>query len=153
MVTTVSGPEKAELAARAGADLVVNYRTDSAATEITGFSTGIDRVVEVAPAANWELNMAVCASGARIVVYSVDQPSLTVPLLPSLTTLVTIRFLLIYGAPPRALLDAARDVTTAAAAGALSPLPVHSFPLERIAEAHEAVEDGVTGKVLIDLRA
>ena len=28
---------------------------------------------------------------------------------------------------------------------------MHRFPLERTADAHRAVEDGVTGKVLIDV--
>src|SRR3569833_4042845 len=64
VAATVSSPEKAELALRAGADLVVNYRTQDAAAEIRAFSSGIDRVVEVAPAANWELDTAVCAAGA-----------------------------------------------------------------------------------------
>jgi NADPH2:quinone reductase len=30
-------------------------------------------------------------------------------------------------------------------------LPLHHYPLERAAEAHAAVEDGVVGKVLIDV--
>src|SRR5262245_60740261 len=38
VIATVSGPEKAELARRAGADLVVNYREGDAATEIRGFA-------------------------------------------------------------------------------------------------------------------
>lgn len=153
VATTVSSPAKAELAVRAGADLVVNYRTQDAAAEIGAFSEGIDRVVEVAPAANWALDTAVCATGARIVAYSVDRPTLELPLLPSLGTLVTLRFLLIYAAPRGAVVQAAREVTAAAAAGALTPLPVHSFGLAQIAEAHEAVEAGVTGKVVVDLRA
>ena len=34
---------------------------------------------------------------------------------------------------------------------ALTLLPVHRFPLERIADAHDAVEAGAVGKVLIDV--
>jgi NADPH2:quinone reductase len=30
-------------------------------------------------------------------------------------------------------------------------LPLHHFPLERTADAHDAVEQGVVGKVLIDV--
>lgn len=145
-------PRKAELASQAGADLVVDYRSQDAAAEIRAFSGGIDRVVEVAPAANWQLNTAVCATGARIVAYSVDSPTLELPLLPSLTSLVTLRFLLIYRAPHNAVVQAAQEVTAAAARGALTSLPIHSYSLSRIAEAHEAVEAGVTGKVVIDLR-
>src|SRR5260370_21995227 len=54
VVTTVSGPAKAELAAKAGADLVVNYREPNAADLIRDFAGEgrIDRVVEVALGAN-----------------------------------------------------------------------------------------------------
>lgn len=152
VATTVSSPAKAELASQAGADLVVDYRSQNAAAEIRAFSGGINRVVEVAPAANWGLTTAVCATGARIVAYSVDGPTLELPLLPSLTSLLTIRFLLIYRVPRDAIVRAAQEVTAAAAGGALTPLPIHSYHLSRIAEAHEAVESGVTGKVVIDLR-
>jgi NADPH:quinone reductase len=44
------------------------------------------------------------------------------------------------------------DVKTrsaALAAGALTELPVRRFPLSEIAGAHEAVEAGVTGKVIV----
>ena len=42
-------------------------------------------------------------------------------------------------------------VSEAVAAGALTPLPLHRFPLERAAEAHDAVQGGAVGKVLIDI--
>ena len=32
-------------------------------------------------------------------------------------------------------------------------LPLHVFPLAQTAEAHRAVEDGVVGKVLVDVTA
>ena len=38
VITTVSGPQKAELAAKAGADLVVNYREPGAADQIKSFA-------------------------------------------------------------------------------------------------------------------
>lgn len=152
VATTVSNPDKARMASRAGADLVVDYRTEDAVARITAFSTGIHRVVEVAPAANLELDLAVAAPGACIVVYSVDAQGLELPLLRCLTALVTLRFLLIYDTPMPSLLRAARDVTAAAAAGAVSPLPISSFGLDDIVQAHEAVEAGAIGKVVLDLR-
>jgi NADPH2:quinone reductase len=32
-------------------------------------------------------------------------------------------------------------------------LPLHHFPLEKTADAHAAVEDGVVGKVVVDVGA
>ncbi len=52
VIATVSGPAKAELAARAGADLVVNYREVDAAERIASFAGAVDRVIEVALGAN-----------------------------------------------------------------------------------------------------
>ena len=43
------------------------------------------------------------------------------------------------------------EVNAAAAAGDLSELPAHRFPLDEVATAHEAVEGGAVGKVLVDI--
>src|SRR6266568_5372774 len=42
VIATVSGPEKAALAAKAGADLVVNYRSPDAAQQVQAFAPGVD---------------------------------------------------------------------------------------------------------------
>jgi NADPH2:quinone reductase len=42
-------------------------------------------------------------------------------------------------------------VGKALAAGALTPLPLHRFDLAQTAGAHDAVEGGAVGKVVIDL--
>ena len=47
------------------------------------------------------------------------------------------------------VLSMAGGIYLALAAGALTELPVRRFPLGEIAAAHEAVERGVTGKVLV----
>jgi len=44
-----------------------------------------------------------------------------------------------------------KEVTAPAAAGAITTLPVHRFSLDEVAAAHEAVESGVTGKVIVDI--
>jgi NADPH2:quinone reductase len=42
-------------------------------------------------------------------------------------------------------------VSQAVAAGVLTTLPIHRFALEDTEGAHEAVEGGAIGKVVIDL--
>src|SRR5215469_17392690 len=59
VATTVSGPAKAELAANAGADLVVNYTEAGAADQIRAFAPRFDRIVEVALGPNLELDLSV----------------------------------------------------------------------------------------------
>src|SRR3984957_17821418 len=48
VIATVSSAEKAALAEKAGADLVVNYRRADAAEQIRAFAPAVDRVIEVA---------------------------------------------------------------------------------------------------------
>jgi NADPH:quinone reductase len=152
VISTVSGPEKAELAAKAGPDLVVNYRKPDAAGQISSFAGagGVDHVVEVALGANLQLDLAVVARpDARIVCYAAEAEDPVLPVRACMTANVLLRFVLLYGVPAEAMRQAARDIGAALAEGALSELPVIKFPLAEIAAAHEAAERGVIGKVLV----
>src|SRR5258708_19009816 len=152
VIATVSGPYKAELAAKAGADLVVNYREPGAAEQISSFAGpgGVDHVVEVALGANLQLDLAVLRPGARIVTYAAEAADPVLPVRACMTANVVLRFVLLYVVPPEALSQAVQDITAALADGALTELPVTRFPLDEIAAAQDAVEGGaVVGKVLI----
>ena len=152
VVSTVSGPQKAELAAKAGADLVVNYRQPDAADQIKSFagSEGVDRVVEVALGANLQLDLAVVARpDARIVCYAAEPADSVLPVRACMNANVMFRFVLLYGVPADALIQAAGDIADALADGALTGLPVVRFPLDETAAAQDAVEAGAVGKVLV----
>jgi NADPH:quinone reductase len=148
VVTTVSGPAKAELAGRAGADLVVNYHDSDALDQIRPFAP-LDRIVEVALGANLQLDLAVSGPPTYIVAYAAEAQDPVLPVRACMTANVTLRFVLLYGVPRAAVHQAAADITLALADGALTELPVTKFPLEEIAAAHEAVEAGAVGKVLV----
>ena len=66
-----------------------------------------------------------------------------------MTAGVVLRFMLLYTLPQVILDQGVADIGTALRAGALTELPEHRFPLEDAAAAHEAVEQGVSGKVLV----
>jgi NADPH2:quinone reductase len=148
VVTTVSSPEKAALAGEAGADLVVNYRSPDAVDQIKAFGP-VDRVIEVALGANLQLDLAVVRPHATIVTYAADAADPVLPVRACMTANLTLKFALLYGLPMAALQQAAADITVALAAGELTGLPVHKFPLADIAAAHEAAESGVLGKVIV----
>ena len=158
VIATVSGPVKAELAKRAGAEHVINYRTQESAAEIRKVAPrGVDIVVEVAPSQNAALNTAIVASGATIAIYANNGgDEFTVPIRSHMTTNTRVQFVLIYGVDPEAKAHAVAAVSTAVGDDALrigedAGLPLHRFPLERTADAHAAVEAGAVGKVLIDV--
>ena len=158
VITTVSGDEKAKLAQAAGAAHVVRYRRTDAAEQVRRLApAGIDVVVEVAPAANAALDAAVLAPNGTVAVYATDGGNdLGLSVRELMFRNVRYQFLLVYVVPPSAKDEAVADVSRAAADGALPVgeehgLPLHRFPLERTAEAHDAVEAGAVGKVIVDV--
>lgn len=150
VITTVSSEEKARLARAAGADLVVNYREEDAAARIRELTPEVDRIVEVNLGANLPLDLAVARPLASIVCYASTGDDPVVPVRALMTKNILLRFVILYGVPPADLARAVADVTAALEEGALSELPVRRFALDQVADAHDAVENGFMGKVLID---
>jgi NADPH:quinone reductase len=151
VIATASSDEKAELARAAGAHAVVNYRAADAAERLRELGP-VDRVVEVALHQNLELDLAACADHAAIVSYGATPDDVAqVPVRRLMTANLVLRFMILYTIPPAALAQAVSDVSAAVEAGALTALPVHRFALEHAAEAHDAVQGGAVGKVLIEL--
>ena len=112
----------------------------------------MDRIVEVNLAANLELDVGLAGPATTIVTFAAAAVDPLLPVRACMTANLTIRFVLLYGVPRQELVKAANDINEAIVAGALSGLPVHHFSLDDIiAAAHEAVEAGVVGKVLVDI--
>jgi NADPH2:quinone reductase len=158
VITTVSSPEKAALAAAAGAQHVLNYRTEDATAAIRQLApSGVDIVVEVAPNANAVLDQTVLGPNGMIAAYANDSGDhVTLAVRRMLEGNRRFQGVLVYTVPAEAKREAVADVRAAVAAGALrvgeaAGLPLHRFPLDRTADAHAAVEAGAVGKVLIDV--
>jgi len=158
VITTVSSPDKGNLAALAGADHVINYKQEDVAAEIRAIVPhGVNTIVEVSPAANAAIDAAVIAMHGSVAVYANDGgATMELPVRPSMVPNVRWQFVLLYNAPeswrPRALDDVAAAVAEGAVRiGSEAGLPIHHYPLEQAAEAHAAVEQGIVGKVLIDI--
>jgi NADPH2:quinone reductase len=159
VIATVSSHEKAELARAAGAHHVVTYTDPDTARAIGAYAPrGVDIVVEVNVAANAALDTQVTARGATIASYA-DSPNtstVSIPIRSSMQKNLRWQFLLTYTVTPEEKSAAVRAVAAAVAAGALPVgaehgLPLTRFPLAETAAAHDAVEGGIVGKVLIDV--
>jgi NADPH2:quinone reductase len=112
---------------------------------------GVDRVVEVSLSDNADLDLAVLTVGGVIAAYASrhDRPEL--PFWPMLFSNITLRLLGSDDFPTAAKLQAVADLTAAAQQGALS-IPVgERLPLDRIAEAHDLVDAGRAGRVLLTI--
>ncbi|PWI41906.1 NADPH:quinone reductase [Streptomyces sp. ICBB 8177] len=158
VVTTISSDRKARLARAAGAHHIVNYRTEKADEAIREAAPdGVDIVVEVSPAMNAGLDVAVTANNAAIAYYANNGgDEVTIPLRESFSRNLRWQGVLLYNVPDEALAAAVEAVSAAVADGALrvgeeAGLPLHRYPLDRTGDAHTAVEEGAVGKVLIDV--
>jgi NADPH2:quinone reductase len=153
-ITSVSNDAKAQLAANAGAHHVVNYRTDDVVARIRELAPqGIDQVVEVAPHVNAAVDCRVIAPNGTIAVYTDDDATFSGRIV---FKNVRVQYLLVFTMSGDAKRNAVADVTRAIEDGAIAVgdqagLPLHHFPLEEVGAAHDAMEDGAVGKVLIDL--
>ncbi len=138
VLATVSGDAKAAHAREAGADSVINYRTED--------------VIEVDLTANAKLFPAVLRPHGVAVVYGTGAAEASIPALWLMLNSATLRLFLIYdlsAADRAAVLD---EINTLLVQGRLVHAVGQRFPLEAIAEAHEAVERGaVIGNVVLDI--
>jgi NADPH2:quinone reductase len=160
VIATVSTPQKAQLAAAAGADHVIDYRQQDVVAEVRKVAPhGVDAIVEVAPAANAGIDAQIVALHGAVAMYASDGGAeISVPVRLQMTANARWQFVLVYTEPRRAKEIGVEDVNAAVLDGAVrvgedAGLPLHVFPLEQTAQAHQAVQDGAIGKVLIDVTA
>ena len=78
------------------------------------------------------------------------------PLRATFSRNLRYQFIILYTLDPALLSLAVTDLSAALADGALrvgedAGLPLHHYPLEETAAAHDAVEAGAVGKVLLDV--
>ena len=158
VISTISGPEKARLATAAGAHHVINYREGDPAAEIRKIAPdGVDIVAEVALGANLALDLAVLRTRGTISTYANDGGKpVELDVRQNMVLNTRFQFLVLYTVGPEALGAAAEDTAAAVRDGALPVgeehgLPLIRFPLDRTADAHRAVENGVVGKVVVDV--
>jgi NADPH:quinone reductase len=158
VLTTVSGAAKAALATAAGAHHVISYRDQDAATALKKVAPeGVDLVVEVAAAVNAQLNLDVVKPRASVAIYANDGGAeFMLDVRQNMMKNLRYQFVLLYTVGDAALRAAVDDITLALVDDALpvaedAGLPLHRFPLAKTADAHQAVQDGAVGKVLIDV--
>lgn len=156
VITTVSSEFKAGLARAAGADHVLNYRSDDVASSVREIApSGVDLVVEVAPTPNNALDLDVIKDNATIAIYANEGgDELSLAVRANMGKNVNYQFLILYTMPSELISIAGASVTAAMRDGALrvgeaAGLPLHYFELEDAAAAQDAVQSGTVGKVLL----
>jgi NADPH:quinone reductase len=156
VLATVSSPYKAVLAAAAGAHHVIDYARAEPVAAVRDYAPhGVDVIAEVNPAANAAIDAAVIRPGGAVTGYAGGMDPVHVALGGGHAD-VTVRSVLTYTASRDRKDAAINAVSAAVAAGVLSVgtetgLPLHRYSLESTGAAHDAVQQGAIGKVLIDV--
>ncbi len=154
VLATVSNTQKAVLAREAGADAVINYRSEDVATRVLGETDneGVDRVIDVDFAANARQALAALKADGDIVVYGSGKPDIAVPFFPAVVKNVRLRFFIVYNLAPSDRAQALLQLSEWLEHQRLKHNIAAHLPLSAVAQAHELVETGATlGNVVVDV--
>jgi NADPH2:quinone reductase len=150
-LTTISSPEKAKAAREAGADHTIDYKRDNVGErvmELTG-NCGIDVLIEMDLTANAKLIPAVMRPKGSVIVYGTG-PEATIQSAFCLVNSIRLQFFLVYELDATERERAIATVDNALKQGALlNRVAQPTYKLENVAVAHEAVELGSVGNVLL----
>ena len=154
VITTVSAPAKAEIARRAGADHVIDYRRENVGErvmELTG-KRGVNAAIEVDLAANARLLPAVLAPNSVVAIYGSSAPETSIPFQFLLQNSIELKFFLVYQMPSQLRARATADITGMLERREVIHNVAQTFDLREIAAAHETVESGkALGNIVVSV--
>jgi NADPH2:quinone reductase len=153
VLTTISSPEKAEVARQAGADHTIDYKRENVGErvmELTG-KRGVDAVIEMDLATNAKLIPQVLRPKGNVIVYGTG-PEALLPAAFCLVNTIRLQFFLVYELDAGERERAVSAINRALGAGTLiNRVAQPTYALSEIAAAHEAVERGTVGNVIVTI--
>ncbi len=141
VITTVSGPAKADYASRAGAHHVLNYKTDDVAEAVMDLTGGVDRIVELEFGGNLPVIERIIRPNGVIAAYgSAAAMTPTLPFYSLMFRDVTLRMVLVYLLADDVRRESVEGLTAMLAGNRLTHSVAETHSLPNAAAAHEAVE-------------
>ena len=153
VITTISSAEKEAVAREAGADHTVNYKKENVGERVMELTDkrGVDAVIELDLAANARLIPGVLRPKGSVIVYGTT-PEAVLPAAFCLVNTIRLQFFLVYELDAGERQRAVSAIDSALKAGKLfNRVAQPTFPLANIREAHEAVEHGTLGNVIVTI--
>jgi NADPH2:quinone reductase len=153
VLTTVSSPDKAKAAQEAGADHAIDYKREDVGErvmQITG-KRGVDAVIEMDLTANAKLLPSVLRPKGSVIIYGTG-PEATIPSFFCLANTITLQFFIVYQLDEQERARAVAAINGALSKGVLTNRVAQpAFKLADAIAAHEAVEKGSVGNVVITI--
>jgi NADPH2:quinone reductase len=150
VIATCRSARDQEIAWRAGADEVL-LLDEKVVERIRGVAPdGVNHIVEVAFAANIQMDVELLAQGGSIATYATDVFRPEIPYWPLVFSNARIFFIGSDDIPAEAKIEAAGEINQALEAGWQGLDIAERFPLDEIAQAHEFVEHPAkSGRVIV----
>ena len=154
-VIGTASARRADHARSAGAAEIIDYRAESVAARVKELTDGrgADAILDMDLSSTLPLLAdGVLAQYGKLVCYGSNEPTgIEVPFGPMLWGALTLQFFLVYELRPEERTEAEAVLHKIQADDTLIHTVGARFPLEKIAEAHEAVEaGGVIGNVILE---
>jgi NADPH2:quinone reductase len=153
VITTVSGDAKAAHARAAGADEIVNYRTEDVGARVKALTgdKGVDAVIEMDLNNDAKLYPSILAPHATVAVYGMSSAESTIPSSWMMQNSIDLRLFLIYDISEDERASGIAEINRLLEGNHLIHTIARRMPLEEIAEAHDIVERGdVIGNVVLE---
>lgn len=153
VLTTVSSPEKADAAREAGADHAIDYKREEVGARVMELTAkrGVDAVIEMDLTANTKLIPQVLRPRGNVIVYGTG-PQAVIPASFCLVNSIRLQFFIVYELDAGERERAVAAINRALGAGKLvNRVAQPTYPLADIVAAHEAVEHGTIGNVIVTL--
>lgn len=144
VVSTVSSEDKARHALAAGADHVINYKSENLAERVRALTQGqgVDAVIEVDLTSNAAAYPGVLRQGGTVIVYGITGSEAALPVLWMMQNAISLKFFMIYGIPAQDREAGLTELSALLRAGKLRQTIAMQLPLRQAAEAHDLVEAG-----------
>jgi NADPH2:quinone reductase len=153
VITTISSPEKAAVAREAGADACIDYKREQVGARVMELTAkrGVNAVIELDLTANAKLLPGVLRPKGSVVVYGTGVEAL-LPAQFLLVNSIPVQFFLVYELDAAERTRTLNAINEALGDGALiNRVAQPSYALSDIVAAHEAVERGSIGKVIVTM--
>jgi NADPH2:quinone reductase len=153
VLTTISSEQKAKVALAVGTDHAIDYKREDVGARVMELTDkrGVDAVIEMDLAANARLIPSVLRPKGSVIIYGTSGEAI-LPAFFCLTQSIRLQFFLVYELDSAERERAVAAISRGLVEGKLiNRVAQPTYPLAEIAAAHEAVERGTIGNVIVTL--